>query len=64
MKKQYPIVLLDDVFSELDHNRQCELLNLLKEKTQVFITTTSITNITQDILAKSKLIKVEKEIKA
>lgn len=58
------IVLLDDVFSELDHNRQCELLNSLKGKTQVFITTTSITNITQDILAKSKLIKVEKEIKA
>ena len=55
------IVLLDDVFSELDSNRQTLLLELLDQKTQIFITTTSISNINEEILSKSKLIKVVKE---
>ena len=55
------IVLLDDVFSELDSNRQSLLLELLDQKTQIFITTTSISNINEEILSKSKLIKVVKE---
>lgn len=36
---QSPVVLLDDVFSELDENRQRDLLSELKEE-QVFLTTT------------------------
>ncbi|MFC1729795.1 DNA replication/repair protein RecF [candidate division KSB1 bacterium] len=35
----YPILLLDDVFSELDENRQKYLFNMIKN-TQTFITTT------------------------
>lgn len=38
-----PLLLLDDVMSELDTNRQERLLNaVLKEKVQTFITTTSL----------------------
>lgn len=36
---QSPIVLLDDVFSELDENRQRDLLSELKDE-QIFLTTT------------------------
>lgn len=42
---EYPILLLDDVFSELDENRQKQLLENLPEDMQIFITTTEIPNI-------------------
>lgn len=38
--EQYPILLLDDVNSELDANRRKALLNFVSNKTQTFITTT------------------------
>jgi len=36
---QQPVVLLDDVFSELDHNRIGVLLEVVREFNQVIITT-------------------------
>ncbi len=36
--KEEPIILLDDVFSELDEQKQTNLINFLKNKQQVFIT--------------------------
>ncbi len=45
LKKQYnkePILLLDDVFSDLDTKRKELLLEYLKSKEQVFITTTDL----------------------
>jgi len=39
-KKEYPLLLLDDVFSELDGSRKKQLLSLIKDKAQSFITTT------------------------
>lgn len=38
---EVPIILLDDVFSELDDRRSTQLLGLLEEMGQTFITTTS-----------------------
>lgn len=38
--KEYPVLLLDDVFSELDEYRRKELLYSLPEQVQIFITTT------------------------
>lgn len=38
----YPIVLLDDVLSELDKNRRAALLKMAFGKSQIFITTTDI----------------------
>ncbi len=42
VKKHYPVVLLDDVFSELDESRQHHLLNYLQQGAQVFMTTTTL----------------------
>lgn len=42
---EYPLLLLDDVLSELDHNRQVQLIESIQDKVQTFITTTSIDNI-------------------
>ncbi|WP_438478389.1 DNA replication/repair protein RecF [Streptococcus pluranimalium] len=44
----YPILLLDDVMSELDNHRQAKLLEaVLKENVQTFITTTSLDHLKQ-----------------
>lgn len=39
---EYPVLLLDDVMSELDGERRRFLLQVAGEKTQVFVTTTSL----------------------
>ena len=40
--KESPILLLDDVMSELDNTRQLKLLETISQNTQTFITTTSL----------------------
>lgn len=45
---EYPILLLDDVMSELDNHRQAKLLEaVLTENVQTFITTTSLEHLKQ-----------------
>ncbi|MCK8816611.1 DNA replication/repair protein RecF [Natroniella sulfidigena] len=39
---EYPLLLLDDVFSELDNQRQIQLLQNIQNKIQTFITTTHL----------------------
>ncbi|WP_408955297.1 DNA replication/repair protein RecF [Natroniella sp. ANB-PHB2] len=39
---EYPILLLDDVFSELDDKRRFQLLKVIQNKVQTFITTTHL----------------------
>ncbi len=58
-KGQPPIVLLDDVFSELDESRQNKLMNLLEPETQVFITATSVGDMHLKGLKQYKLFTVE-----
>lgn len=41
-KGEYPILLLDDVFSELDNARKIQLIRSLPKNMQVFITTTEV----------------------
>ena len=59
-KKTNPIILLDDVFSELDNDKKNNLLKFIDNDMQVIITTTDLNNIDQKIIDKSKLIKIEK----
>ncbi|MCC3359340.1 DNA replication/repair protein RecF [Bacillus sp. REN16] len=47
---EYPILLLDDVLSELDDYRQSHLLNTIQGKVQTFVTTTSVEGINHDTL--------------
>lgn len=59
VKGNYPILILDDLFSELDRFKINNILNLISENIQTFITTTEIDKINKDILDKSKLFYVE-----
>jgi DNA replication and repair protein RecF len=56
--KEYPILLLDDVLSELDDYRQSHLLNTIQGKVQTFVTTTSVEGIEHETLRKAKTIQV------
>ncbi|TDX51765.1 DNA replication/repair protein RecF [Orenia marismortui] len=44
---EYPILLLDDVFSELDINRRSQLLETIRDKIQTFITSTDLADLDQ-----------------
>lgn len=55
------IIVLDDVFGELDNHRQNNILKLINTGNQIFITTTNINGLTEDVLKNSKLIYIEKD---
>jgi DNA replication and repair protein RecF len=55
---EYPILLLDDVLSELDEIRQTQLIDTFKDKVQTFITTTSIANIDLHTISHYELLHV------
>ena len=42
---EYPILLFDDVLSELDQNRQTHLIETFQSKVQTFITTTGLESV-------------------
>ncbi|PZD96634.1 DNA replication/repair protein RecF [Paenibacillus sambharensis] len=42
---EYPVLLLDDVLSELDRNRQTQLIETFQSKVQTFITTTGLESV-------------------
>ena len=53
-----PILLLDDVFSELDEVKRNNLLKYINIKIQTIITTTDIQNIDDDTIKKSKVFEI------
>ncbi len=57
-KSDPPILLLDDVFSELDTNHQNKLLSSLDRDTQIIITTTDLNEINKNTIASSKVFSV------
>ena len=54
-----PILLLDDVFSELDDEKKNRLLKYINKDIQTIITTTDLKNIDKKIIKKSKLFEIE-----
>lgn len=60
-KGKNAILILDDVFSELDLFRQNKLLMQLKSNNQIFVTTTTIDNLSSDVINGSKIINLSKE---
>ena len=46
---EYPVLLLDDVLSELDENRQRDLLHMVKNKVQTFVTATTLKGIQDEV---------------
>lgn len=59
---EYPILLLDDVLSELDDYRQSHLLNTIQGKVQTFVTTTSVDGIDHKTLREASTYMVEKGV--
>ena len=58
LKDDYPILILDDLFSELDKEKINNIFKMINKEIQVFITTTEIDKIKKSILSNSKIFKV------
>ena len=57
---EYPLLLLDDVLSELDDDRQTHLIKAIENKVQTFITTTSLDGIKKQFINEPVVIPIEK----
>ena len=57
--KEAPILLLDDVLSELDDFRQTHLLNTIQGEVQTFVTTTSVDGINHETIKNAKMFHVK-----
>ncbi|SFL74764.1 DNA replication and repair protein RecF [Gracilibacillus orientalis] len=55
----YPILLLDDVLSELDDFRQSHLLDTIEGKVQTFVSTTSVEGIHHQTLDKAEIFRID-----
>jgi DNA replication and repair protein RecF len=55
---EYPVLLLDDVLSELDRSRQMRLIETFKDKVQTFITATEIDSIDKNRLGDARIFRV------
>ncbi len=58
VKKTSPILILDDLFSELDMQKIENILNLLDKEVQTFITTTDVDDVLETIKNNSKIIEI------
>ena len=58
VKGYYPILILDDLFSELDKEKITNLLGMLDRNVQTFITTTDLKNISKKVIKDAKKFKV------
>ncbi|MFB9326584.1 DNA replication/repair protein RecF [Paenibacillus aurantiacus] len=55
---EYPLLLLDDVLSELDQNRQTQLIETFQNKVQTFVTTTGLESVNIAKLHDSRIYQV------
>ena len=58
-----PILLLDDLFSELDMKNRNNIFKSLDKKIQIFITTTDLKNIDKKIIEKAKIFNLDEKVK-
>lgn len=59
IKGEYPVLLLDDVFSEIDIKKRNNIIKFLKNDMQVVITTTDINDISSDLVNSAKVFKIK-----
>jgi DNA replication and repair protein RecF len=55
---EYPLLLLDDVMSELDEGRRLKLLDILEQKVQTFITATNSDSLDQALVKNAEFFEV------
>lgn len=61
MKEQtgeYPLLLLDDVLSELDDDRQTHLLTAIQDKVQTFLTTTNLSGVARQLIKQPTIFRI------
>ena len=58
----YPILILDDLFSELDIKKIENILNYINKDIQTFITTTDLKKVKKKYLKSSKVFKLDGEV--
>ncbi|MEG0294765.1 DNA replication/repair protein RecF [Enterococcus sp.] len=56
---EYPILLLDDVMSELDDSRQLHLLKTIENKVQTFLTTTTLEHLKNKMTVEPEIYYVQ-----
>src|SRR5699024_9094335 len=56
---EYPVLLLDDVLSELDNHRQSHLLHTIQGKVQTFVSTTTVEGIQHETIKQASLFHVD-----
>ncbi|MBU7456089.1 DNA replication/repair protein RecF [Leuconostoc fallax] len=56
---EYPVLLLDDVLSELDASRQTHLLLAIQDKVQTFITAPSLSDVAKQLIHAPKVFHVK-----
>ena len=54
-----PIILLDDLFSELDEKNRNNIFKSINEDIQVFITTTDLKNINKKLINRAKIFNLD-----
>ncbi|MHC9537522.1 DNA replication/repair protein RecF [Dellaglioa sp. BT-FLS60] len=55
---EYPVLLLDDVLSELDDMRQTHLLKTIQNKVQTFLTTPNLSGIARTLINEPKIFHI------
>ena len=55
---EYPVLLLDDIFSEIDTKKRNKIINFLLKDIQTIITTTDINDIEDDLVKNATVFKV------
>ena len=58
----YPILLLDDIFSELDEKNRNNIFKSLNKSVQVFITTTDLKNINKRLIDRAKIYNLDERM--
>lgn len=57
--QEYPILLLDDVLSELDDQRQTHLLEAIQAPIQTFLTTTNLAGVAENTREKAYIVEIK-----
>ena len=55
---EYPVLLLDDIFSEIDTKKRNKIISFLLKDIQSIITTTDINDIEEDLIENARIFKV------
>lgn len=59
-KGEYPLLLLDDAFSDLDSKRQNAIFNAIDKNCQLFISTTSLKQLNKEVVNNAQIIEITK----